>query len=119
MRRIPRTIASIAVATALLATPAMASASTVAATSSDAWVTLSTLNPAGATALAGSDVVATPTAATMAGSAAAVQPVDADYHANPLPLPVIGVLLAVLGAAIYIALIEKHHSHRAFVISPA
>ncbi|HKC02348.1 MAG TPA: hypothetical protein VKC17_03490 [Sphingomicrobium sp.] len=82
------------------------------------WVRLSQLTPAGAMALAGSGVVAgAPDAATVAASAAAVQPAD-EPGANPFPLPVIAVLLAVLGGAVYIAFIEHHHGHIAIPTPP-
>ena len=110
---------AVAAATALLVTPTMASAAgTASQQPASDWVTFSQLNPAGAMALGGS--AAAPTAGTLTSSAAAVQPVDAngDYRPNPLPWPVIGVLLAVLGTAIYIAFIEKDGHHRAFLTSP-
>jgi hypothetical protein len=111
MRRIPRKIASIAAAAAILVTPTMAAASTVSsAPAPSAWTTFSQLNPAGATALAGSSVAAQPGVA-LTGSAAAVQATDDGGYHNGIPLPVIAVWLAVIGAAIYIALIEKHHGH--------
>jgi hypothetical protein len=95
--------------------------SAAAQPTSSRWTTLSQLTPAGATALAGSGVVAgAPDAATVAASAAAVQPADEAYetHANPFPLPVVAVLLAVLGTAIYIAFIEHHHGHTTFPSPP-
>lgn len=124
MRTFPKAIATIAAAAATTVTPTMAAASTSASASNGAsgWVTLSQLNPAGAMALAGSRAVAsTPNAATMSATAAAAQPVDTAgaYRPNPLPLPVIGVLLAVIGTAIYIAFIENHgRSHHVFLTSP-
>jgi hypothetical protein len=111
-------LAATAVAAALIASPTMASAA--AQPTPTSWVALSQMTPAGAMALAGSGVVAgAPDAATVAASAAAVQPYEADERgANPLPLPVIAVLLAVLGAAIYVAFIEKHHGHATFPGAP-
>jgi hypothetical protein len=115
MRPIQKKLAATAVAAALVFSPTVAAASAFAAPSSpqNAWVTFSQMTPAGATALASTGVVAAaPDAATVAAAAAAAQPVDdTDYRPNPLPLPVIAVLLGVLGMAIYIALIEKHHGH--------
>ncbi len=119
MRRVTTKIASIAAAAAIILAPTAASASALPSSSapSNAWVTLSQLNPAGATALAGS--AAAPSSVELAGAAAAVQPADDTYRPNPLPLPVIAVLLAVLGTMIYIAFIEKHHqSSRPFLTSP-
>ncbi|HEX6661791.1 MAG TPA: hypothetical protein VF067_07990 [Sphingomicrobium sp.] len=121
MRRVTTKIASIAAAAAIVITPTMASAAALPSSSaqSNAWVTLSQLNPAGATALAGSTAATATPSVALAGSAAAAQPTDDAYRPNPLPLPVIAVLLAVLGTMIYIALIEKHHrSHRPFLTSP-
>jgi hypothetical protein len=117
MRSIQMKLAATAVAAALIFSPTVAVASTFAAPAAaqpqNAWVTLSQMTPAGATALASTGLVAVaPNAATMSAAAAAAQPVDeTDYRPNPLPLPVIVVLLGVLGMAIYIALIEKHHGH--------
>ena len=129
MRSIRTRLAAAAVATAIIVSPTAAASATMgtaaAQPASNSWVTLSQLTPAGATALAGSGVIAaTPNAATVAASAAAVQPVDeaSEPRANPLPIPVIVVLLAVLGTAIYIAMIEKHHGHVTFpggAVSPA
>jgi hypothetical protein len=113
-------IASIAAAVAIVMAPTAASASATSPVQSNGWVTLSQLNPAGATALAGgAAVTAVPDSVALAGAAAAAQPADDTYRPNPLPLPVIAVLLAVLGTMIYIALIEKHHhSSRPFLTSP-
>ena len=123
MRSIRTKLAATAVAAALIVSPTAAASATMSSAAaqpaSNSWVTLSQLTPAGATALAGSGVVAgTPDAAAVAASAAAVQPADesAGQGANPFPLPVIAVLLAVLGGAVYIAFIENHHGHIA--ISP-
>ena len=122
MRRVTTKIASIAAATAIILAPTAASASALPSPSAqpNAWVTLSQLNPAGATALAGSAAVsAAPDSVALAGAAAAAQPADDNYRPNPLPLPVVAVLLAVLGTMIYIAFIEKRgHSHRPFLTSP-
>jgi hypothetical protein len=122
MRRVTTKIASIAAATAIILAPAAASASALpsSSTSPTAWVTLSQLNPAGATALAGSTAAtAAPSSVALAGATAAAQPADDTYRPNPLPLPVVAVLLAVLGTMIYIAFIEKHHqSSRPFLTSP-
>jgi hypothetical protein len=121
MRSLPRAIATIAVSAALLGTSAIASAAPAAQAPASGWTALSQLNPAGAMALSANGAVATPTAATLAGTAAAAQPADdnADYRPNPLPWPVIGVLLAVIGTAIYIAFIEDHgRSHHIFLTSP-
>jgi hypothetical protein len=109
-------IASTAVAAALLFSPTVGAASTMSAPAAqsapNAWVTLSQLTPSGAVALAGSSAVAASSnAAVMAGSAQATTDTAYDAHGNPLPIPVIAVLLAVLGTAIYIAFIEKHHGH--------
>ena len=102
-------LASIAAAVALLAgSPAVAAGAPSA--SPDAWVTFSQLNPAGATALAGSSAVA-----TIGTAATAAQPVEAeDARGNPFPWPVAVVLLGVVAMAVYIALIEKHHGHFTF-----
>jgi hypothetical protein len=114
MRLIQKKLAATAIAGALVFSPTVAAASTFAAPTQtqNAWVTLSQMTPAGATALASTGAVAAaPDAAAMAAAVAA-QPVDeSDYRPNPLPIPVIVVLLGVLGMAIYIALIEKHHGH--------
>lgn len=118
-------LAATAVAAAIMISPTAAASSTMSQpavqSTSNGWVTLSMLTPAGATALAGSGVVAgAPDAATVAASAAAIQPVDesAEPAANPFPIPVIVVLLAVLGTAIYIALIEKHRGRATFPGAP-
>ena len=123
MRSNRNRLAACAAVAALLVSPTAAMASTVSSAqpASNSWVTLSQMTAPGAAALAGSAVA--PSAATMATSAAAVQPMDdAAPRANPLPIPVIVVLLAVLGTAIYIALIEKHHGHATFpggAVSPS
>jgi len=120
MRSIPTKIAAIAAAAAIMVTPTVAAASTVqSAPASNAWVTFSQLNPAGATALAGSSLAAAQPSVALAGSAAAVQATDdtGGYHGG-IPLPVIAVWLAVIGAAVYIALIEKHRHHGVFLTSP-
>jgi hypothetical protein len=121
MRSIRTNLAAAAVAAAMIISPIAASAATMSTAAaqppSNAWVTLSQLTPAGASALAGSSVVAS---ATVAASAAAVEPVDesAEPSVNPFPIPVVVVLLAVLGTAIYIGLIEKHHGHASFPGTP-
>ena len=119
MRSITKTLASAAVAAALIVSPTAAASASMSAPLAgqpqNSWVTLSQMTPAGAVALAGSGAV--PNAATMA---AAAQTSD-DYQArraNPLPLPVLAVLLAVLGAAIYIAFIEKHRGRVSFPFTP-
>ena len=121
MRSIRTKFGASAVAAAMIISPTAAASSTMstaaAQPASNSWVTLSQLTPAGAVALAGSGVVAgAPDAATLAASAAAVQPADesSEPGANPFPIPVIVVLLGVLGMAVYIALIEKHHGHVTF-----
>ena len=120
MRSIRTNLAAMVVATAIMVSPTAAASATMAATTaqpaSSGWVTLSQMTPAGAMAMAGSGAVAAaPDAATVAASAAAVQPVEGDApRANPLPLPVIAVLLGVIATAIYIAFIEKHHGHADF-----
>lgn len=125
MRSIRTKLAASAIAAAMIISPTAAASSTMstpaAQPASNSWITLSQLTPAGATALAGSGVVAgAPDAATVAASAAAVQPVDesSEPGANPFPIPVIIVLLGVLGMAVYIALIEKHHFHGTFPGGP-
>ena len=121
MRFLPRAITTIAVSAALLGTSAIASAAPVPQAPASGWTALSQMNPAGAMALSANGAVTAPTAATLVGSAAAVQPADTDrdYRPNPLPWPVIGVLLAVIGTAIYIAFIENHgRSHHIFLTSP-
>jgi hypothetical protein len=116
MRLIQKKLAATAIAGALVFSPTVAAASTFAAPAptqpQNAWVTLSQMTPAGATALASTGAVAAaPDAATMAAAAVAAQPVE-DTGTNPFPLPVVIVLLGVLGMAVYIALIEKHdHGH--------
>jgi hypothetical protein len=114
MRSLAKKIGTVAVAVAMLTTPAIASASGGPAPANE-WVTMSELNPAGAIAL-GASGATVPTAATMTTSAAVAQPVDAngDYRSNPLPWPVIGVLLAVVGTMIYIEFIEHHHGRFLF-----
>jgi hypothetical protein len=109
MRIFPTKIASAAAALALLASaPAMAAPAMN--TAPNGWAALSQLNTAGATALAGSNAVASP--AMLGTATAAAQPADdGEYHANPFPWPVAIVLLGVVATAIYIALIEKHHGH--------
>lgn len=115
MRAIPTKIVSTAIAAALIFTPTAAAAATTAPQPVSSWVTLSALTPAGATALAGSDVA--PSAATLAGTQSTVA--YDDQRANPLPLPVIAVVLAVLGTMAYIAFIEDHHdSDHVFLTSP-
>jgi hypothetical protein len=120
MRSPSRTIATIAVSAALLVTPTMATAADAAPQApANPWVTLSELNPAGAIALGGTSA-ATPGPASMSATAAGVQPADDrdDYRGNPLPWPVIGVLLAVVGTMIYIEFIEHHHGHGTFPTTP-
>jgi hypothetical protein len=118
MRSLTKKIGTVAATIAMLTTPAIASASGASAPAPGSeWATLSELNPAGAVALGASNATAgLPTAATMTTSAAVAQPVDADgeYRSNPLPWPVIGVLLAVVGTMIYIEFIEHHHGHFLF-----
>ena len=124
MRSIRTKVAATVVAAAMMISPTAAASATMLTTASqpapNIWVTLSQLTPAGATALAGSGVVAgAPDAATVAASAAAVQSAEADEPgANPFPLPVIAVLLAVFGGAVYIAFIEHHHGHADFPGAP-
>ena len=115
MRAIPTKIVSTAIAAALIFTPTAAAASVAAPQPANSWVTLSARTPAGASALAGSDVA--PSAATLAAAQSTVA--YDDRRANPLPWPVIGVVLAVLGTMAYIAFIEDHHdSDRLFLTSP-
>ncbi|MFL6730005.1 MAG: hypothetical protein ACJ8E3_10360 [Sphingomicrobium sp.] len=112
MHDIRTKIASTAIAAALIFSPTVAVASTYPTQApASGWVALSQMTPAGATALAGA-----PDAATLAAAQSTVA--YDEPHANPLPLPVIAVLLAVLGTAIYIALIEDHDSHGVFELSP-
>ena len=123
MRPVSMKSVSVATAAAILFAPTAAAASSVqsSAPPANAWVTLSQMNPAGATALAGSGAAATsPNAVSLAGAATAAQPVDdpGAPRANPLPLPVIAVLLLVLATAIYIAFIDDHDGDRVFLISP-
>jgi len=122
MRPVSMKIVSIATAAAIMFVPTAAAASAVQSSPppSSAWVTLSQLNPAGATALAAPRLTASSNAISLAGAAAAAQPVaDSDLRRpDPLPLPVIAVLLAVLATAIYIAFIEDHDGDRVFLISP-
>ena len=115
MRDIRTKIASTAVAAALIFSPTAAVASTYAAGPANAWVTLSSLTPAGASALAGSGAVA---AAPDAATLAAAQSTTAyeEPRSNPLPLPVIAVLLAVLGTMAYIAFIEDHHDGNSRIV---
>ena len=122
MRPITMKLASAAVAAALIVSPAAAASSSMsaplAAQPQNSWVALSQMTPAGAAALASSGVTAAaPDAATIA-AAAQTSADDRDYRANALPLPVIIVLLAVLGTAIYIAFIEKHRGHVVIGASP-
>ena len=119
MRSITRKLASAAVAAALIVSPTAAAAASMSAPLAsqpqNSWTTLSQMNAAGAVALAGSG--AAPNAATMA-AAAQTSDDQREYRSNPLPLPVLAVLLAVLGTAIYIAFIEKHRGHVNFPITP-
>ena len=116
MRNIRTKIASTAIAAALIFSPTAAVASTYAPTAGNAWVTLSSLTPAGATALAGSGVAPSP--ATLAGAQSAVA-YEEDRRMTSLPLPVIAVWLAVLGTRVYIALIEDDDDEpRQFLTSP-
>jgi hypothetical protein len=122
MRSIPTKLAATVVAAAIMISPTAAASATMSTAAAQPapnnWVRLSQLTPAGAMALASSRVVAdAPDAASVAASAAAVQPAD-EPGANPFPLPVIAVLLAVLGGAVYIALIEHHHGHIAIPTPP-
>src|SRR5215213_2884973 len=108
-------IATTAIAAALIFSPTAAIASSYTTPPANGWVTLSALTPAGATALAGSGVAPSPATLAAAQSSVAVD----DDRANPLPLPVIAVVLAVLGTMAYIAFIEDHHDHlRPFFASP-
>lgn len=125
MRSIRTKLAASAIAAAMIISPTAAASSTMstaaAQPASNRWATLSQLTPTGAVALAGSGVVAgAPDAATLAASASAVQPVNesSEPGANPFPIPVIIVLLGVLGMAVYIGLIEKHHGHGTFPGGP-
>ncbi len=125
MRTMRTRLAATAVAAAIVISPTAAASATMstmaASPPSTNWVALSQMTPAGATALASSSGVAgaTPDAATLAASTAAVQSADESANgANPLPIPVIIVLLGVLGTMIYIALIEKHHGHGTFPGGP-
>jgi hypothetical protein len=118
MRPIQKKLAATAISACMVFSPTVAAASTFSAPATaqpqNAWVTLSQMTQAGATALASSGAVsAAPDAAALAAAAAAAQPADETANRpNPLPLPVIAVLLGVLGMAAYIALIEKHdHGH--------
>lgn len=84
------------------ATPVAAASAVPAQPASNSWLTLSALNPAGATAL---------------GGAAAAHPGDADDHFN-IPLAVVGFWIATIAVMIYIATRHKHgHIHVA--VSPA
>jgi hypothetical protein len=119
MRSMRTKLAATAVAAALILSPTAAASATMSSAvqpASNDWVTLSQMTPAGATALAGSGVVAgAPDAATVAGSAAVAQSSDDGAEgANPFPLPVIAVLLAVVGVMVYIALVEDHDGHITF-----
>jgi len=127
MRAIRTKLTATAIAAALILSPTAAAAATMSSPAPPApnnWVTLSQLTPAGATALASSGAIASaPDAATIAGSAVAVQPVDEDAEGgNPFPIPVIVVLLGVLGTMIYIAFIEDHDGSATFpggAVSPS
>lgn len=96
-----KTIAATAAAVALIsAAPVAAASAAPAQPTSNSWLTLSALNPAGATAL---------------GGAVAAQPVEADNNVN-IPLPVIGFWVATVAVMIYLA---TRHKHGHFVaISP-
>ena len=114
MRPVTAKLASTAAALALMVGSSGASAAGNPAPNSapDAWVTFSQLNPAGATALAGSSAASS---ASLAGAAAAAQPAeDSGYRPNPFPWPVAVVLLGVIATAIYIEFIEKHHGRVTF-----
>ena len=121
MRSVTKTLASAAVAAALIVTPTAAVSATasapLAAQPQNSWTTLSQMTPAGAVALAGGGAV-TPSAATMAAAAAQTSDYPSDYRRNGLPLPAIAVLLAVFGVAIYIAFIEKHRGKVNFPFTP-
>lgn len=124
MHPIGTKLTATAIAAALFVSPtaaASATMSTAAQPSSTSWSTLSQLNPAGATALG--VAAGAPDGAMIAGSAAAVQPADErSTEGNPLPIPVIVVLLGVLGTMIYIAFIEDHDGSATFpggAVSPS
>jgi len=97
MRSIRGKLVSAAVAATLLGSSTMAAAASAPQAPANPWVTLSMLNPAGATALGG----------------AAVQ--SAAYDDNRSfspPLPVIAVWLAVIALNIYILTANNHgHGH--------
>lgn len=94
--------AAAAAAVALLsATPVAAASAAPAQPTSNSWLTLSALNPAGATAL---------------GGAVAAQPVQSDDNFN-IPLPVIGFWVATVAIMIYIATRHKH-GHIFVAVSP-
>jgi hypothetical protein len=96
MRKTRSKILSAAIGAALLGNSTLAAAAPAAP--ADPWVTLSMLNPAGATALGGAEV----------------QSAYADDRGGNglgnIPLPVIGVWLAVIALNIYI-LTAKDHGH--------
>lgn len=94
--------AATAAALALIsAAPVAAATAAPAQSTSNSWLTLSALNPAGATAL---------------GGAVAAQPVEADDNFN-IPLPVIGFWVATVAIMIYIATRHKH-GHISVRVSP-
>jgi len=90
-----------AAAAALLISSTAARAAGAPAPARSPWLTLSMLNPAGATALGG------------AAAVAAVQPTEAGYEDrggfHP-PLAVVAVFLGVIALDIWI-LLDKHHGH--------
>ena len=96
-------LAATAAAVALMgATPVAAASAAPAAPTSNSWLTLSALNPAGATAL---------------GGAVAAQPVETDNNFN-IPLAVVGFWVATVAIMIYIATRHKH-GHITVAVSPA
>jgi hypothetical protein len=114
MRNASRSLA-FAAAAALVFSPTAAAASTTQApaqASPGPWMTLSMLNPAGATALG--------------GAAAAAQPADAlppeaadDPGGFHPPLPVIAVFLGVIALDIWILLAKDHgHGHLRINVPP-
>ena len=95
-------IAAIAADVALNSeSPVAAASAAPAQPTSSTTLTLSALNPAGATAL---------------GGAVAAQPVEADNNFN-IPLPVIGFWVATVAVMIYIATRHKH-GHIFVAVSP-
>ena len=108
MRRLSKFVACSLVSASLIVTSTAAVASTnavPAAPSTDGWLALSMMTPAGATALNST--------ALAAAQPEAVPPAPPPSYAGPgtPPIPVILVMLATLGVIVYIATKSNHSVH--------